>query len=337
MQIGSRARVPWMRPRVVARSDKMREVLRQVEVLAPFDDVPVLIGGESGTGKELVARLLHHQSPRASRSFVAVNAAAVPDGLLEAELFGHTRGAFTGASEPRKGLLDEADGGTLFLDEVADLSPRAQTVLLRAIQEREYRRVGETSSRRSDFRLLTATHKSLEAEVARGRFRQDLLFRLDVARIELPPLRVRPTDVAPLVDYFLEVRSRALSISRPRLSPEAEALLMAHSWPGNVRELQNELTQALVRAVGEGEIRPEHLSMHRRCPSSTRGLRTASQAFERNLLTETLARHGGNRTMAARSLGISRQGLYRKLKRHGIALKALRGADAPGGFDPRRV
>lgn len=325
MEIGRQGRGPGarmrtrVRPAIVARSDKMREVLRQVAVLAPFDEVPVLIGGESGTGKELVARLLHHESSRASRAFVAVNAAAVPDGLLEAELFGHARGAFTGATGPRKGLLDEAHGGTLFLDEVADLSARAQTVLLRAIQEREFRPVGDTSSRRSDFRLVTATHKNLDREVASGRFRQDLLFRLDVARIEIPPLRARPADIACLAHHFLESRSQALSIARPKLSSQAEALLMRHPWPGNVRELQNEVTQALVRAVGEGEIRPEHLSCHRNGALASTGLRTASQAFERTLLADTLARHGGNRTRAARSLGISRQGLYRKLKRHGIA------------------
>jgi DNA-binding NtrC family response regulator len=319
MDIGRRARLERPGPKLVARSDKMREVLRQVAVLAPFEEVPVLIGGESGTGKELVARLLHDESPRAARAFVAVNASAVPDSLLESELFGHARGAFTGAAESRKGLLDEADGGTLFLDEVADLSPRAQTVLLRAIQEREYRRVGESASRRSDFRLVTATHKNLEAEVRAGRFRQDLLFRLDVVRIEIPPLRERPKDIALLAHHFLDVRSRDLALARPRLSPEAEALLLVHTWPGNVRELQNEVTQALVRAVGEDEIRSDHLSFHRRCAVSSRSLRTVSQAFERTLLTETLARHGGNRTTTARSLGISRQGLYRKLKRHGIA------------------
>ncbi len=155
-------------------------------------------------------------------------------------------------------------------------------------------------------------------EVAGGRFRQDLLFRLDVARIELPPLRDRPVDIGYLAHHFIGVKSRALSIARPSLAPEAERLLLAHSWPGNVRELQNKVTQALVRAVGEDEIRPEHLSIHRRGIAGARGLRGASQAFERTLLTETLARHGGNRTMAARSLGISRQGLYRKLKRHGL-------------------
>ncbi|MGH9336355.1 MAG: sigma-54 interaction domain-containing protein, partial [Vicinamibacteria bacterium] len=282
----------------------------------------VLIGGESGTGKELIARLLHQKSSRSTRPFVAVNAAAIPDTLLEAELFGHSRGAFTGAQAPRKGLLEEADSGTLFLDEVADLSPRAQSVLLRALQEREYRRVGETSSRRSDFRLVTASHKDLEVEVGAGRFRHDLRFRLEVARIDLPPLRERSSDILPLARHYLSDRARRLGVSPPRLSPEAERALLSHDWPGNVRELENEITHALVRARGAGEIGPEHFSFARRMRS--RGcLRGISAAFERGVLKEALATHGGNRTHAARALGISRQGLYRKLKRHGIGAPPL--------------
>jgi transcriptional regulator with PAS, ATPase and Fis domain len=307
--------------RIVAASDKMREVLDQAAALAPFSDIPVLIGGESGTGKELVARWIHRKSPRASRPFVAVNAAAIPDTLLESELFGHARGAFTGAQFPRKGLLEEADSGTLFLDEVGDLSPRAQTVLLRALQEHEYRRVGEVASRRSDFRLVTATNKDLGAEVAAGRFRHDLLFRLSVARIGLPALRERPQDILPLARYFLDARSSRLGIALKPLTSQAERALASHHWPGNVRELENELTQALVRARGSASIDTEHLSFGRDRPG--RGcLRSVSEAFEKGLLAEALARSGGNRTHAARSLGISRQGLYRKLKRHGMAAGA---------------
>ncbi len=303
--------------RIVAASGKMREVLRQAEALAPFGDVPVSIGGESGTGKELVARWIHRKSPRAPRPFVAVNAAAIPDTLLESELFGHARGAFTGAQLPRKGLLEEADGGTLFLDEVGDLSPRAQGVLLRALQEREYRRVGEVSSRRSDFRLVTATHKELEGEVSAGRFRLDLLFRLSVARIHLPSLRQRPEDILPLARYFLEVCSGRLQVALKRLTGEAERALLSHSWPGNVRELENELTQALVRALGSETIDVEHLSFGKL--AGTGRLRSVSESFEKGILVDALARSGGNRTRAARALGISRQGLYRKLKRHGMA------------------
>jgi transcriptional regulator with PAS, ATPase and Fis domain len=307
--------------RIVAVSQKMRQVLEHAESLAPFDDVPVLVGGESGTGKELVARWIHRKSRRASRPFVAVNAAAIPDALLESELFGHARGAFTGAQFPRRGLLEEADGGTLLLDEVGDLSPRAQSVLLRAVQEREYRRVGEVSSRRSDFRLVTATHKNLDAEVAAGRFRHDLLFRLSVARIHLPALRERPEDILPLARSFLDVRSIRIGVERKRLTREAERALVSYHWPGNVRELENELTQALVHAIDGPAIDTEHLSFGRRL-AGCGGLRSVSQAFERGVLADALARTGGNRTRAARALGISRQGLYRKLKRHGIAAGA---------------
>jgi transcriptional regulator with PAS, ATPase and Fis domain len=306
---------------LVAVSASMKRVLEEAAAVAAFDHVPVLIGGESGTGKELVARFIHGASPRARKAFVAVNAASLPDTLLESELFGHARGAFTGAEQSRKGLLEEADGGTLFLDEVADLSPRAQTVLLRALQEREYRRLGEASTRRSNFRLLTATHKSLDLSVSEGRFRADLLFRLDVARIEIPPLRERPEDIVPLVSRFLGGWTSRLDCGPLELSASARRLLVSHSWPGNVRELENELTQAVVRARASDTIRAEHLSFaRRRAPSS--GLRDASAAFERHLLTDALASAGGNRTRAARSLGLSRQGLYRKLKRHGIAAGA---------------
>jgi len=308
---------------IVAASDKMREVLDQAAALAAFSDIPVFVGGESGTGKELVARWIHRKSLRASRPFVAVNAAAIPDTLLESELFGHARGAFTGAQLPRKGLLEEADSGTLFLDEVGDLSPRAQSVLLRAFQEREYRRVGEVQSRRSDFRLVTATHKDLETEVAAGRFRPDLLFRLSVARIHLPALRERPEDILPLARYFLDARSRQLGVAPKRLTAEAERALASHHWPGNVRELENELTQALVRARSAASIDTEHLSLGKRRPGPC-GLRSVSEAFEKGLLADALARSGGNRTHAARSLGISRQGLYRKLKRHGMRRELAR-------------
>jgi len=305
--------------RIVVESDKMRQALEQAESLAPYGDVAVLIGGESGTGKELVARWIHRKSPRASRPFVAVNAAAIPDTLLESELFGHARGAFSGAQFSRKGLLEEADAGTLFLDEVGDLSPRAQSVLLRALQEHEYRRVGEVSSRRSDFRLISATHKELEAEVAAGRFRHDLFFRLSVARIHLPALRDRPEDILPLARHFLDARASRLGIESKRLTGDAERALASQHWPGNVRELENELTQALVRARGSASIDAEHLSLGKRRPGPG-CLRSVAEAFEKGLLADALARSGGNRTRAARALGISRQGLYRKLKRHGIAL-----------------
>ena len=213
-------------PYIVAASPEMRAVLEETSRVAIIEPFPVHIRGESGTGKELIARRLHDESSRARGAFVAVNSAALPESLLEAELFGHTRGAFTGVERPRRGLVEEADGGTLFLDEVADLSPRAQSLLLRALQEREFRRVGESRARYSDFRVVTATHKNLLSEIEAGRFRHDLYFRLDVLTLEVPPLRRRRDDILPLARRVLAVHQG------PRLSREAERSLLAYGWPG---------------------------------------------------------------------------------------------------------
>jgi transcriptional regulator with PAS, ATPase and Fis domain len=302
-----RAQPAW----IVAASREMREVLEETSRVAALEPFPVHIRGESGTGKELIARRLHEQSPRRKGAFVAVNSAALPDSLLEAELFGHTRGAFTGADRSRSGLVEEADGGTFFLDEVADLSPRAQTLLLRALQEREFRRVGESRSRHSDFRLVTATHKDLCAEVEAGRFRQDLYFRIDVLTLTIPPLRGRRDDILPLA------RSVLASNGGGAFTEAAEACLLAYGWPGNVRELQNEVVQALLRARGQSLIEVGNLSASLRTQGAP-PFRTEARRFERQLLADTLARHGGNRTRSARSLGLSRQGLYRKMKRVGL-------------------
>lgn len=294
----------------------MRSALEQLDSVAPLD-VSVFLGGESGTGKELAARRLHARSSRSRRAFTAVNCAALPDSLLESELFGHTRGAFTGAQQAREGLLQKADGGTLFLDEVADLAPRAQTALLRTLQEKEYRRLGDSSLHRSNFRLLSASHKDLDGEVASGRFRHDLLFRLRVVSVTLPPLRERPVDILPLARHALREQARTLGLPPRELARDAEDALRAYAWPGNVRELDNEMVQALVRARAADAIRAVHLSPHLRA-GTMEGLRGAARDFEARLLRTTLERNGGNRTRAARSLGLSRQGLYRKLKRLGL-------------------
>ena len=229
-----------MYPRMIAASREMNDVLEQIDAVAPFD-VSVFLSGESGTGKELAAQRLHGESSRARFSFVAVNCAALPDSLLESELFGHTRGAFTGAHQSRDGLLQRADGGTLFLDEVADLPTRAQTTLLRTLQEKEYRRLGDSAIRRSNFRLVSASHKDLDAEVAAGRFRLDLLFRLRVVQVALPPLRDRPMDIIALAKHYSSESTRKLGLPPRRLSRGAERALLAYSWPGNVRELENEI------------------------------------------------------------------------------------------------
>ena len=305
-----------MYPKLIAASREMNDVLEQLDAVAPFD-VSVFLSGESGTGKELAAQRLHGGSPRAQCSFVAVNCAALPDSLLESELFGHTRGAFTGAHQSRDGLLERADGGTLFLDEVADLPTRAQTALLRTLQEKEYRRLGDSVVRRSNFRLVSASHKDLDAEVAAGRFRLDLLFRLRVVQVALPPLRARPMDIIALAKHYSSVSARKLGLPPRRLSRGAEGALLAYSWPGNVRELENEIVQALVRARTGDAIEDVHFSPRVRC-RVPQGLRHASRDFERRLVEDTLARNGGNRTRTAQSLGMSRQGLYRKLKRLGL-------------------
>ncbi len=305
-----------MYPRMIAASREMNDVLEQLDAVAPFD-VSVFLSGESGTGKELAAQRLHGESSRARCSFVAVNCAALPDSLLESELFGHTRGAFTGAHESRDGLLQRAHGGTLFLDEVADLPTRAQTTLLRTLQEKEYRRLGDSAVRRSNFRLVSASHKDLDAEVVAGRFRQDLLFRLRVVQVALPPLRDRPMDIIALAKHYSSESTRKLGLPPRRLSRGAEGALLAYSWPGNVRELENEIVQALVRARTSDAIEDVHFSPRVRGWGPQR-LRHASRDFEKRLVEDTLARHGGNRTRTAESLGMSRQGLYRKLKRLGL-------------------
>jgi transcriptional regulator with PAS, ATPase and Fis domain len=304
--------------RFVATSSRMLGVLEQVDRAAAFD-VTVLLQGESGTGKELVARAVHRRSPRASAPFVPLNCAAIPDSLFETEIFGHVRGAFTGAERARTGLVEEASGGTLFLDEVAELSARGQTSLLRVLQDNEYRRLGESKMRQSDFRLIAATHKNLSAEVKEGRFREDLFFRLKVFEIHIPALRERREDILPLAKHFLSAKGDELGLPKPSLDAGVQEALLAYPWPGNVRELENEIVQALLRIDRGTELRREHLSPSLR-GKSRRALRSASQEFERRYLRETLDRHGGNRTRAAHALGLTRQALYKKLRKYGMEL-----------------
>ncbi len=294
-----------------------REVMRAAA--APF---PVLIQGESGTGKELIARAVHAGSARRHRRFCAVNCAALSDDLFETELFGHARGAFTGAAADRHGLFEEADGGTLFLDEVGELSPRAQAKLLRAIQEGEIRRVGENHPRRVDARIVAATNRLLGDEVRAGRFRHDLLFRLDVVRIVVPPLRERPEDIPPLAlslwrDATLRIGGRA------ELTPAALAALTRYDWPGNVRELQNTLAALAVHAPARGRIGPSSLPaaiMGPEAASRTEAttLVLARRRFEERFVRATLARTGGRRSEAAAALGLTRQGLAKLMVRLGI-------------------
>jgi transcriptional regulator with GAF, ATPase, and Fis domain len=282
---------------------------------APFH---VLVDGESGSGKELVARALHAAGPRRQRRLSTVNCAALTDELLEAELFGHARGAFTGAVRDRAGLFEEADGGTLFLDEVGELSLRAQAKLLRVIQDGEVRRVGECHARRVDVRLVAATNRVLADEVDAGRFRADLRYRLEVVRIAVVPLRERPDDVAVLARAFW-TDAAARTGTRAAIHPATLAALARYHWPGNVRELQNVMRALAVNAPSRGLVTPAALppSLTAAAPAAPT-LSLARRGFEEQFVRAALARAGHRSTLAARELGVSRQGLRKLLVRLGI-------------------
>jgi DNA-binding NtrC family response regulator len=285
---------------------------------APFS---VLIEGESGSGKELVARAVHRRSVRRDRPFCTLNCAALPDDLVESELFGHARGAFTGAAGERHGVFEEADGGTLFLDEIGELSPRAQAKILRVLQEGELRRVGENISRRVDVRIVSATNRNLRDEVAAGRFRMDLLYRLDVLRIMVSPLRERREDIAVLADRFWRDATARIG-SRATLSAAAIASLARYDWPGNVRELQNVLAALAVRSPKRGIVPPVALPPHIEAESRPERdecrLDRARQTFEKRFVRAALVRSGGRRAQAAAELGVTRQGLTKLMSRLGI-------------------
>ena len=305
-------------PRLLGRSPEMANLRASIERAAgaPY---PVLIEGETGTGKELVARALHRRGPRGKQPFCAVNCAALTDELFEAELFGHSRGAFTGAVAERTGLFEAADRGTLFLDEVGELSARAQAKLLRVVQEGEIRRVGENTVRRVDVQLLAATNRDLAEEAAAGRFRQDLLFRLAVVCLSIPPLRDRAGDVELLVRHFWALELGRAG-KRATLSAATLAALARYHWPGNVRELQNVTARLAVAAPRRGAVGPEALPapVRERAASRPETLAAARHAFERRFVRAALARTGGRTGAAADELGLSRQGLTKLIKRLAI-------------------
>jgi transcriptional regulator with PAS, ATPase and Fis domain len=285
--------------------------------------VTVLITGETGTGKELLARAVHKSSRRSRQPFVAINCAAFPETLLESELFGYVKGSFTGAERDKRGLIERANRGTLFLDEIAETSAAFQAKLLRVLQEREVRAVGGAKPKRIDVRVVAATNRDLRAEAISGRFREDLYYRLAVFPIHLPPLRERRGDIIPLALHFITLHADG----RPErtLTPEAEHLLQSHHWPGNVRELENEIQRAL--AIGDSPVltprdfsdrlttilRPVEATFH---PGES--LRDTMCRIEGWILRQALATNGGQRTSTARVLGITREGLYKKMKRLGI-------------------
>jgi len=305
---------------VVGASDAIRGVLELAHRVAE-SDATVLILGESGTGKEVLAREIHRASPRAQRPFVAVNCSAIPETLLESELFGHEKGSFTGAVRQRKGRFELAEGGTIFLDEIGDMSAALQAKLLRFLQDHRVQRVGGSGDITVDARVVAATNRDLEREVAEGRFREDLFFRLNVVTVTVPPLRERPEDIPPLVDHFL--RLHAPDGAKPKkVSPRAMRLLMGHSWPGNVRELENAVQRAVVLSRGE-TVFPEQLPPRVRAASPgeiAAGTGRTMREVERDVIAKTLKETGGNRTRAAAILGISRRTLQNKIKEYRIDL-----------------
>ena len=303
---------------VIAESAGSRELLALVRRVAP-SRAAVLIQGESGTGKELVARLLHYWSERVGRPFVAVNPKAFAEGVLESELFGHEKGAFTGAVAARAGCFERADGGTLFLDEIAEIAPDIQVKLLRVLQEGEVLRVGGGAARAVDVRVVAATNRVLRDEIAAGRFREDLYFRLNVIPIQLLPLRARREDIVPLAHHFL-AHHAAEAGRRLALSPEAEEVLAAHGWPGNVRELENAVERAVVLVRGD-TIAPEDLLLEERAGTAPAADGTLQDVLDRAAaarIRAALDGAGGQRAEAARALGIDRTTLYRMMKRLGL-------------------
>ena len=312
--------------RQVGVSRQWREVLAQATKVAATETT-VLLTGESGTGKEVIARHLHRASPRRDGPFVALNCAALPEQLLESQLFGHERGAFTGATAARPGSIEQAAGGVLFLDEVGEMSPAVQAKFLRVLQEREYQRVGGHALRKADVRIVAATNRDLAAAIAAKQFREDLYYRLHVFEIHLPPLRERPEDVLALLDHFLKELCAAVGRPAAGFSVEAKEQLLAYAWPGNVRELRNAVERAIILSEG-GLITSEHLpiSLGRAAAATSNAPDLPAggvdlETIERKLVEQAMARANNNKSQAARLLGLTRAQLYTRLERHGLATR----------------
>jgi PAS domain S-box-containing protein len=306
---------------IVSKNHRMRELFDILPEVARSDST-VLIEGESGTGKELVARAIHDLSPRRRKKLVTVNCGALPDTLLESELFGHKAGAFTDAKRDKPGRFALAEGGTIFLDEIGDVSPALQVRLLRVLQERTYEPLGGTEPLKADVRVIAATNRNLDELVAEGRFRQDLYYRVNVVRLELPPLRERKEDIPLLIDHFIARFNRLREKDVTGVAPEVLAVLMEHNYPGNVRELENILEHAFVLCPG-GMIEPHHLPPRMRPAGAAepefRGARTLKE-IEARFIRDALARNNWNRLATAKELGIHKSTLFRKIKALGIVL-----------------
>ncbi|MEW5945614.1 MAG: sigma-54 dependent transcriptional regulator [bacterium] len=319
---------------VVGNSKEMRDVLELVSKVIN-NDVTVILYGESGTGKELIATLIHRNSPRRDAPLVKINCAAIPETLLESELFGHEKGAFTGAGAMKEGKFEVANGGTLFLDEIGDMSMVTQSKLLRVLEEKKFERLGGTGVIEVDIRIIAATNKDLPRLIQEGRFREDLYFRLNVVPIFLPPLRARKTDIPLLVEHFLDQAHKRFGVERKGLSQGAMRLLMDYDWPGNVRELENVMQRAVV--TSRGEVIDEGISLPVMLHGADRGMRTVAnpaakgwdhslpeivesltEAAEKRLITEALAKTNWSRTRTAELLKICRKSLHNKMKKYGI-------------------
>jgi len=307
---------------IIYGSPEMESILHLLRRVTGTETT-VLIQGETGTGKELVARFIHGESTRRDQIFIPVNCGAIPKDLVESEFFGHSKGAFTGATQEKKGYFEMANGGTIFLDEIGEAPPELQVKLLRVIQESEIMPVGHNKPKKVNVRIIASTNRDLKAEVTASRFRQDLFFRINVFSVTIPPLRERKGDILPLADFFLQQFSQKLNRKPGRFSTDTRDLLLEYAWPGNVRELQNEIERLVLLSEIGKEIGPELLSDHlrqrpRSSPPSDGDLKSAVRILEEDMIRDTLTRLGQNKSKTARTLGISRQSLLEKLRRMGI-------------------
>jgi transcriptional regulator with GAF, ATPase, and Fis domain len=298
---------------IVGTSPPMQQVFRKVEKIA-VTDISVLITGETGTGKELIAREIHNRSPRAGKPFVTINCGAIPENLLESELFGHVKGAFTGAVANKQGKFQAADGGTLFLDEIGEMPIELQVKILRALQERVVYRVGDTRPETCDIRILAATNRDLDKEIAAGRFREDLYYRLNVVNVDLPPLRQRGEDVLVIARYLLSRYAREYDVKVKGLSPNAAVAIRKHAWPGNIRELENRIKKAIVLSESS-VIGPDDLGLTGDVLPQILTLAEAKDKFQREYINEVLALNNGNRTKTARDLGVDPRTVFRHLEK----------------------
>ena len=316
---------PYSLGSIIGESEPMQRVKALVRKIATSPGSTVLITGESGTGKDLLAKVIHYGSQRSARPFLNITCSALPEALLESELFGHERGAFTDAHQQKRGLLEQADEGTVFLDEIGEMTPVLQAKLLRFLEEKAFRRVGGSSEIQVDVRVVAATNRNLEDLVREGKFREDLYYRLNVLRIEMPPLRARGSDIAVLAQYFVETLSREFKRPVKTLSPGAEAALKVHGWPGNVRELRNLVERAVLLAEGEMLQPFDFESLHASQTGNGHGAFSLPaegvqlEEVEKSLVVQALERSGGNQTRAATLLGLHRDQIRYRIEKFGLA------------------